>query len=82
MGFEKKNLLFSYFMEPNLVKFSCEGLLVHLSVFFGGGVGVILPNFGLKDMIPIQSIFHGKNRTNLPNFKEKNCKLPNFYDKF
>ncbi len=74
MGFEKNSTFFNV-MEPNLVKFSCGGLLVHLSVFFlggGGGVGWgILPNFGLKDMIPIQSIFHGKNHTNLPNFYDK-----------
>jgi hypothetical protein len=50
-------------------------------VFFVG-VGEILPNFGLKDIIPIQSIFHGKNDTNFPNFLEKKCKLPNFFDKF
>jgi hypothetical protein len=71
--FEKKST-FSYVMEPNLVKFSYGGLLVHLSVF-SLGVGEILQNFGLKDLIPIHSIFHGKNGTNLPNFKEK--KMPN-----
>ncbi len=65
-------------MEPNLVKFSCGGLLVCVSVLGGGGWGEILPNFGLKDMIPIQSIFHGKNHKNLPNFKRKKMQIAKF----
>jgi hypothetical protein len=52
-------------------------------VFFLGGVGEILPNFGFKDMIPIQSIFSWEKWHKFAKFqRKKKCKLPIFYDKF